>query len=208
MCFCSVSIWHAGWIWSSTGGLLRKTWLSDRRDRLILQPNTSTRSTSLALTAPPQQSNRMMYVSQSHVHISHMFSYWQTNHFGIVISPFKLNHCQLPEKALERQHMVPLTWQSQDGMWAPAEAQHPDLINRGCCGSHTISHLPSLASCRLHADSSDSRVSVGNWGWEVLVRIKTRRRRGVWFGSRKTRKTSSSNNDSRMKSLLTFIVWD
>lgn len=66
------------------------------------------------------------------------------------------------------------------------------MINAGCCGvSHTVSHLPSLlASCRLHADSPDSRASLGKReGEEDMVRIKRgkkkKERGGVRFGSRK-----------------------
>lgn len=104
VCFCSVSTWRAGWTWSSTGGLLRRTKLSDRRGRLILQPNTSTGSTSLALTAPPQQNNRMMYVSQSHDLKNNMFRFiGECTHSGLVTTPLKLNYCQLPGKAWERQ---------------------------------------------------------------------------------------------------------
>ena len=38
-----------------------------------------------------------------------------------------------------------------------------------------------------------------------MVRIKMRRTRGVWFELRKT-KIGSSDNDSRMESVLTFVV--
>lgn len=70
------------------------------RGRLTLQPNTSTGSTSLALTAPPHQNNRMMYVTW----IQNMFSVvFQRSPPGIVTALLKLNICQLSEKALDRQ---------------------------------------------------------------------------------------------------------
>ena len=115
VCFCSVSIWPAGWIWSSTGGLLRRRKLSDMRDRLTLQPNTSTGSTSLALTAPPHLNNRMMYVTW----IENMFSVvFQRFLLGIVTTLRELNIYKLSEEVLDRCKKKEKKKRNSNEIWA------------------------------------------------------------------------------------------
>lgn len=138
VCFWSVSIWHAGWIWSSTGGLLKKTRLSDSGEPRILPPNISTGSTSLAPPAPPPQSNRMLYVS-------HMV--YGVNEFNFTGKPFLMeSHLDWYWIIINFLGKDQRWWQKRGAhdmtMWALAGAQH--LIN----GTHTVPRLPSRASCR------------------------------------------------------------
>lgn len=55
-------------------------------------------------------------------------------------APLDLIYCRVCGR--QGRNSVPITWQTRDGMtWATSAPWHSDVINRGCCSSHTIFHV-------------------------------------------------------------------
>lgn len=122
-----------------------------------MQPNTLTGNTSLALTALPRHSNRMMYVSWfKNIKLSVISKCYNC---GVVTAPLKLKYCQLSGKAVKRPGQRHGTHDMTSPRW-------DDVSSICSCGSQITPPIPTPWDL---GDFMLTSLTAGCW-WETSYR--------------------------------------